>query len=79
MADKRRMNDPTQTHFTIKCPACGQQYGILGIMVQDNQVMSCSRCNASFQLHIRDNGIEPYLVSPATGGTFGPAEGESRR
>lgn len=77
MAD-RRLNDPTETHFVINCPACDQKYGIFGIMVKDQQEMACSRCNAIFRLHIRNNRMEPELLTPATGGKLGPAEEEVR-
>jgi uncharacterized Zn-finger protein len=77
MAD-RRLNDPTQTHFTIKCPGCGQQYAILGLMVQDQKPMACSRCNAVFRLRIGNNSVEPELLAPATGGKLGPAEDDVR-
>ncbi len=79
MADNSRLNDPTQTHFNIKCPACGQAYAVFGIMVQNGEVIACSRCNAIFRLGIEGDQIKPTIVTPATGGKLGPAETDIRQ
>ena len=75
MAAKKRLTDATETHFIIRCPACGQQYAIFGLAVQDDEEMACSTCNALFHLKITEGNVEPRLVRPATGGALGPAEG----
>lgn len=75
MADKQRLTDPTQSHFLIKCPSCGQAYAIYGLMVQEATPMACAQCNALFKLRIQGDTLDAYLVSPATGSDLGPAEG----
>lgn len=76
---KKRLYDATQTHVFLACPACGQKYGVFSIMVQDDEEMACTECNALFRLRISGDTVEPYLVTPATGAPRGPAEGPRRR
>ncbi|MBA3532086.1 MAG: hypothetical protein H0T73_09225 [Ardenticatenales bacterium] len=80
MAEKKnRLTDAMQTHILLKCPACGQQYAIYGIMVQDDEEMSCTECNSLFRLRIQGNKVDAYMVSPPTGAPLGPAEGLNRK
>ncbi len=74
---KKRLTDATQTHVLLACPACGQKYAVFSVMVQDEEAMACTECNALFRLTIDEKSgrIEPYLVTPSTGAPRGPAEG----
>lgn len=77
---KRRLTDPTQTHAYVACPACGQKYAVFSVMLQDDEEMACTECNALFRLSIDDKDkVQAHLVTPATGSPKGPAEGPQRR
>jgi hypothetical protein len=75
---KKRLYDATQTHTFINCPACGQKYAIFSLLAQDDEEIACSECNAIFRLRIDGEKVEPYLLTPSTGGRRGPAEGPVR-
>ncbi|MGH2542236.1 MAG: hypothetical protein ACREQ3_18615 [Candidatus Binatia bacterium] len=79
MARKKRLYDATQTHIFIECPACGQKYAIFSLLAQDDEEIACTECNAIFRLRISGDEVEPQLITPATGGARGPAEGPQRR
>ena len=79
MAGKNRLYDPTAHHFILDCPACGQKYALLGLMVQDDEEMACTSCNALFKLKIDGSTVSTVLLTPSTGAPLGPAEGPDRR
>jgi transcription elongation factor Elf1 len=78
LADHSRLMDATQSHFYVACPSCGQKFVVLGISVQQREVLACNVCNGYFRLRIDGNRVEPEMVRPATGGVHGPAEGPQR-
>ena len=70
--------DATQTHFMVECPACTQKFILAGLTVQFQEEMACAQCNALFKLEVEGKKARAKMVSPASGGCPGPAEGAVR-
>lgn len=78
MASKKDPYDANHAQVFLPCPACGQKYIFLNLMVQAKQDMACSVCNAIFHLRLDGSKPETVLVNSTPGAPLGPAEGPHR-